>query len=107
MLVVILLYVVTVLSLPVCGVSNVGVHVAFYTVRFIPKLVPGLATQSKTTRHVKFSYPCRDLCEGDRQKILLHQVFNRCDIVWGRHQGLSSTPHLLDLTDLGRDFLDR
>ena len=34
------------------------------------------------------------LGEGDRQKILIRQVFNRCVIVWGRQGGLSCIPYL-------------
>ena len=39
------------------------------------------------------------LCEGDRQKILIHQVFNRSVKVWDRYEGLScSLPSSIYLT---------
>ena len=34
------------------------------------------------------------LGEGDRQKILIRQVFDRCVTVRGRQEGLSCIPHL-------------
>ena len=46
---------------------------SFYIARYIPKLV-----SAKN--------------EGSRQKILIHQVFNRSVKVWSRYEGLSSIP---------------
>jgi hypothetical protein len=62
-----------------CCFSNVGVYVVFYIERFIPKLVP--AKDTLRTRHrdtPSFDTPVAlALGEGARQKILVHQVFNR------------------------------
>jgi hypothetical protein len=59
--------------------KHVGVHVSFYIERFIPKLVPSKDTLRVRHRDTpSFDTPVAPgLGEGGRQKILIHQVFNR------------------------------
>jgi hypothetical protein len=70
--------------------------VAFYISRFIPKLVPGKNTLGVRRRSTPgFDTPVvTGLGEDARQKILIHQVFNRSVKVWVRYEGLSSIQHL-------------
>ena len=74
--------------------SIFGVHVTFYIEPFISILFPSI----KKLRVSCLDTPSFDtpvvtgLGEGGRQKILIHQVFNRCVIVWGKQGGLSCIP---------------
>ena len=69
---------------------------AFYIERLIPKLVPAKDTLRVRRRDTSsFDTPVVTvLGEGARQKILIHQVFNRSVKVWVRYEGLSSIRHL-------------
>ena len=68
---------------------------SFYIERFIPKLVP--AKDTLRVRHrvtLSFDTPVvTGLSEGARQKILIHQVFNRSVKIWARYDGLFH-PHV-------------
>ena len=61
------------------------VHVVFYIVRFIPKLVSGKNTLRVTRRDTSsFGTPVvTGVGEGARQKIHIHQVFNGCLLKFG------------------------
>ena len=78
----------------------------FYTVRFIPKRVPA----KKTLRVSRGDTPSFDtpvvtgLGEGARQKILIHQVFNRSVKVWARCEG-SSIPMFLAPCQPGNELV--
>ena len=69
---------------------------AFYIERFIPKLVPAKDTLRVRRRGTpSFDTPVvTGLGEGARQKILIHQVFNRSVKVWARCEGLFH-PHVV------------
>ena len=60
---------------------------SFYIERFVPKLVPGKDTLRVRHRgKPSFDTPVVTvLGEGARQKILIHQVFNRSVKVWARN----------------------
>jgi hypothetical protein len=81
--------------------------VVFYIERFIPKLVPGKDTLRVRRRDTpSFDTPVvTDLGEGARQKILIHQVFNRSVKVWVRCEGLFH-PHVpCPLTDWKKELV--
>ena len=63
---------------------------AFYIECLIPKLVPAKDTLRVRRRGTpSFDTPVvTGLGEGARQKILIHQVFNRSVKVWARCEGL-------------------
>ena len=73
-----------------CCFSNVGVLVAFYIERFPPKLVPGKDTLRVRHRGTTSSDTpvVTGFGEGARQKILIHQVFDRSVKDWARCEGL-------------------
>ncbi len=68
---------------------------SFYIERFIPKLVPVKDTLRVRRRGTSsFDTPVvTGLGQGARQKILIHQVFNRSVKVWARCEGLFH-PHV-------------
>ncbi len=66
-----------------------------YIERFTPKLVPAKDTLRVRRRGTpSFDTPVvTGLVESARQKILIHQVFNRSVKVWARYDGLFH-PHV-------------
>ena len=63
------------------------------TVLSLPVVVfPMLGSLCHSASHDSYPPVVTGLGEGDRQKILIHQIFNRSVKVWSRYEGLSSIP---------------